>query len=112
MKSTIIKFLLLLTILSFISIISFPRKPSSHHFSINVTPLDAGMINFPIATHIFYNTDPGFLQQAPASGGTGTYLYQWQSSPDANTWTDIPGETNPDFDPGTMTTTTYFRRSV
>ncbi|UOQ82483.1 PKD domain-containing protein [Hymenobacter sp. 5414T-23] len=49
---------------------------------------------------------------APATGGTGTFAYQWESSPDNVTWTPISGATNPEFAPGILTTTTYFRRQV
>ncbi|RZK62617.1 MAG: PKD domain-containing protein, partial [Hymenobacter sp.] len=45
-----------------------------------------------------------------ASGGTGTYLYQWESSADNSTWTTIAGATSPDYAPGALTATTYFRR--
>ena len=49
---------------------------------------------------------------APASAGTGQFTYQWQSSPDNATWTDIGGATGPGFAPGALTATTYFRRLV
>ncbi|WP_324670953.1 gliding motility-associated C-terminal domain-containing protein [Hymenobacter sp. GOD-10R] len=47
-----------------------------------------------------------------ASGGTGTYVYQWESSPDNSTWTAIGGANNPTFAPSSLTATTYFRRRV
>lgn len=46
------------------------------------------------------------------SGGGGIYNYQWQSATDGNTWTDIPSATGKDFNPGTLTTTTWYRRVV
>ena len=49
---------------------------------------------------------------AGASGGTGTYAYQWQLSPDGTTFTDIGGATGPDYQPGTLAGVTYFRRAV
>jgi PKD repeat protein len=49
---------------------------------------------------------------ADASGGTGTFAYQWQASADNTTWTTIAGATNSTFAPGVLTTTTYFRRQV
>ncbi|QIL39608.1 hypothetical protein G7074_10165 [Pedobacter sp. HDW13] len=45
------------------------------------------------------------------TGGTGTYTYQWQSSPDGSTWTNIPSAINKDLTT-TATTSTYFRRLV
>ena len=38
--------------------------------------------------------------------------YQWQSSVDNSTWSDITGETSQDYSPGALTQTTYFRRVV
>jgi gliding motility-associated-like protein len=47
-----------------------------------------------------------------ASGGTGNFAYQWQSSPDNSTFTDIGGATGATYAPGALTATTYFRRQV
>ncbi|MGI4870364.1 MAG: gliding motility-associated C-terminal domain-containing protein [Janthinobacterium lividum] len=49
---------------------------------------------------------------APAGDGTGQFSYQWQSSPDNVTWTDIPGANAPSYAPGALSVTTYFRRLV
>jgi gliding motility-associated-like protein len=49
---------------------------------------------------------------AEASGGTGTYSYQWESSPDNVTWTAIGAATAATYVPGPLATTTYFRRQV
>lgn len=48
-----------------------------------------------------------------ASGSTGNFItYQWQSSPNNSTWTDIVGATGPTYAPGVLTVTTYYRRMV
>jgi gliding motility-associated-like protein len=49
---------------------------------------------------------------AEASGGTGTYSYQWESSPDNVTWTAVGAATAATYLPGPLATTTYFRRQV
>jgi hypothetical protein len=49
---------------------------------------------------------------APATGGTGSFSYQWQSSSNNSTWIDISGANGPGFTPGPLTVTTYFRRWV
>jgi gliding motility-associated-like protein len=49
---------------------------------------------------------------AAAGGGTGTYDYQWQSSPNNGNWTDVAGATSPTYAPGPVTATTYYRRRV
>ncbi len=62
---------------------------------------------------ICFNKAPSALTQLTSSaGGTGTYSYQWQSSPDNSTWTDISGATIEDFSPPTLTTNTWYRRNV
>ncbi len=56
---------------------------------------------------------PAFLTStAPASGGTGSYRYQWESSPNTTNWTDILGATGAGYAPGLLTATTYYRRRV
>jgi gliding motility-associated-like protein len=49
---------------------------------------------------------------AAAAGGAGTYVYQWESSPDNITWTALAGVTTPTCAPGPVAATTYFRRCV
>ena len=49
----------------------------------------------------------------PASGGAGTITYQWQSSPNGtSSWTNISGATGLTYSPGTVTSTTYYRRAA
>ncbi|RPD47085.1 PKD domain-containing protein [Hymenobacter sediminis] len=57
-------------------------------------------------------TAPTPLSGGGASGGTGAFAYQWESSADNSNWTAIPGATNPTFAPGQLNATTYFRRRV
>ncbi|HNY03299.1 MAG TPA: hypothetical protein PKG48_11955, partial [Bacteroidales bacterium] len=54
-------------------------------------------------------TAPALLTGTPPSNGTSP-VYQWQSSPDNVTFTDIPGATDLTYLPGTLTATTYFRQ--
>ncbi len=46
---------------------------------------------------------------ASETGGTGTFTYQWQSSPDGSTWANISGATNPTYTTPALTSTTYYR---
>ncbi len=53
-----------------------------------------------------------FLGATPG-GGDGTHLYQWQISSNSTTFSDITSATGKDYDPGNLTTGTYwFRRAV
>ncbi|HVW94736.1 MAG TPA: gliding motility-associated C-terminal domain-containing protein [Mucilaginibacter sp.] len=56
--------------------------------------------------------DMSVITGSSPSGGIGTYTYQWQSSPDNVTFTDISGATSIDYDPPALNQTTYFRRIV
>jgi hypothetical protein len=54
-----------------------------------------------------------FTSTTAAGGGTGTYSYQWQSSPNgSSSWTDISGATLATYSSGALTSTTFFRRNV
>jgi len=49
---------------------------------------------------------------ADASGGTGTYAYQWESSVDNRTWASIAGATSATYAPGATAALTYYRRGA
>ena len=57
-------------------------------------------------------TVPSLLTGPLASGGTGVYQYQWESSPDNLTWQAISGMTQPSYQPALPLSITYFRRKV
>jgi|GEM_PF-1436960 len=57
-------------------------------------------------------TPDALTSTSAATGGTGTFVYQWESSPDNATWTAIAGATSEIFATGPLTATTYFRRRV
>ncbi|MFN8417131.1 MAG: gliding motility-associated C-terminal domain-containing protein [Cytophagaceae bacterium] len=86
-------------------------SPVSGQVTMSVSPpVTAGTIGG--ATSICSGTSPGVLNEtAPTTGGSGTYTYKWQSSPDNSAWTDItPAATNATYTPPSLTATTYFRR--
>ncbi|WP_394990395.1 collagen-binding domain-containing protein, partial [Emticicia sp.] len=57
--------------------------------------------------------DPvAFTSSVAASGGWGILEYQWQSSPDNSTWTDISGAMAATYDAPTISSTTYYRRGA
>ena len=55
------------------------------------------------------NIVPSALTATPALGGSGSYSYQWESSPDGITWTPISGATTLSYSPPALTVTTYYR---
>ena len=65
----------------------------------------------PASQQINYGGSPGTMTVSGMTGGTGTYSYQWQSSPNSSfsTPTNV-GSNYPYYTPGTtLTATTYFR---
>lgn len=73
--------------------------------------LSAGSIS--AAQTICYNETPsGLTSTADASGGNSSYSYQWESSTDNSTWSDVSGATSSTYSPGALTTSTYYRRKV
>ncbi|MBK7710166.1 MAG: DUF4082 domain-containing protein [Bacteroidales bacterium] len=73
--------------------------------------LTAGSVG--TAQSICYNTVPAQLTQLTApSGGDGTYTFQWQSSANNSSWTNISGATSATYAPPALTATSYFRRTV
>ena len=61
---------------------------------------------------ICYGATPAPLTTTLPPAGSGSYTYQWQSSADAVTWTDITGATTDTYAPGALTATTYYRKMV
>ncbi|MBS1506686.1 MAG: hypothetical protein JSS79_08575 [Bacteroidetes bacterium] len=58
---------------------------------------------------INYGSAPGVLTVSAASGGNGTYTYQWQSSSAINgTYNAIAGATGTNYSPGSLLSTTYY----
>ena len=64
--------------------------------------------------NIAANSSPGVIVASVASGGncSGTYSYQWQSSTNGTTFTNISGAVSQNYTPPAITVTTYYRRKV
>lgn len=81
------------------------------HITVNprITAFDIGL---PAQGHdtICTGTAPAQLSGTPA-GGLGTFTYAWASSADNSTFTPLT-ETGMTYQPGILTTTTWFRRTV
>jgi gliding motility-associated-like protein len=56
--------------------------------------------------------NPIALTLQASTPGTGANFYQWQSSTNGTTWTDIPGATLPTYTTPNLSTQTYFRTKV
>jgi hypothetical protein len=76
------------------------------------SPLTANAIVCPEATTFCLSGNAGIITGAQPEGGSGEYSYQWQISSDNSTWSDIDGATAMSYDPGTVYSTTRYRRVV
>ncbi|MRR19048.1 gliding motility-associated C-terminal domain-containing protein [bacterium] len=86
---------------------------TSNDIIITVNPRITGFdIGMPAQGHdtICTGTTPALLTGTPA-GGLGTYTYAWASSTDNVNFTSLAATTQ-SYQPGTLTVTTWFRRTV
>ncbi|WP_158827893.1 PKD domain-containing protein [Mucilaginibacter lacusdianchii] len=64
------------------------------------------------ASQTCVNTTAGVLNGLVPNGGGGNYAYQWQSSTNGTTWTNIPGATDVSYATPILTATIQYRRLV
>jgi len=69
-------------------------------------------ITAPAITTFCVNGDPAVITGSTPTGGSGIYTYQWQSSADNVTFTDIAAATAITYDPPVINATTYYHRVV
>ncbi|MBB6237388.1 PKD repeat protein [Pedobacter sp. AK013] len=83
----------------------------SNSLQITVLP---GLTNNTISAdqNICIGVAAAALTGAIPSGGSGTYVYQWQSSLNGTAWSDVLGANSVNFTPPTPTVSIYYRRSV
>ena len=86
-------------------------SPSRRTVTVTVTP---GISNNSITSNqtICSGTVPTILTGSVPTGGGGGYTYQWERSEDGTNFTNIAGATAQSYTPGSLTTTTSFRRKV
>lgn len=83
----------------------------SNSLQIIVLP---GLTNNTISAdqNICIGTVAATLTGTTPSGGSGTYVYQWQSSLNGTAWSDVLGANSVSFTPPTPIVSIYYRRSV
>ena len=84
---------------------------TSNVVKMTVLPsLDPGAIAG--TTKICYNGNANLSSTADASGGVGTFSYQWENSADGSSWNAISSATTTTYNATALTATAYFRRKV
>ena len=78
---------------------------------VNVYPHLTGATLGGGSSPINNNTSPGTLSVSNVNGGMcgGNYQYTWKQSTDNITFTTIPGVSGGSYNPGNLTTTTYYQ---
>ncbi|MBC5993405.1 gliding motility-associated C-terminal domain-containing protein [Pontibacter cellulosilyticus] len=86
-------------------------SPSRRTVTVTVTP---GISNNSITANqtICSGTTPTALAGSVPTGGGGGYTFQWERSEDGTNFTAIASATAQNYTPGSLTTTTWFRRKV
>jgi len=75
-------------------------------------PLNNNSITPPAVVTFCSNGTPSTITGDVPTGGNGVYAYTWQSSTDDIIYTDIPGATGQNYNPGPISVTTYYHRTI
>ena len=78
--------------------------------TINVNPVFTPGTIGDNQTIVFNNIPQKLDVSTVATGGTGSFTYQWQKSIDNSTWTNITSANDPFYQPTATSQTTYFKR--
>src|ERR1035437_903209 len=93
----------------------FRRLSTSTCGTIYTSPVYVGVYqnlsvnNITGAQTICYNSKPAAIYSNGIGGGNGNYTYQWQSSTDNATWSNVPSANSQVYLPPVLTQTTYYR---
>jgi hypothetical protein len=92
------------------SVVTAGNCVNSATFAVTVLPaFNPGAISGGANATVCLNFDPSVLS-ANATGGAGTYSYQWQASPaGCNSWANINGANGATFDPPAVSATICYR---
>ncbi len=76
---------------------------------VTVYPQIQGTVSPSTRSGVLCDNPCDTLKLGSVSGGNGSYTYQWQSSPNNSTWTNISGATGTSYSPGDVTALTYYQ---
>ncbi len=78
-----------------------------------IYPINQNYIQSPSISSFCITGSPGFIPASiPGGGNCADYNYQWQQSADNVNFTNIAGAIAANYNPGTLTATTYYKRIV
>jgi gliding motility-associated-like protein len=76
-----------------------------------VPPIANNVITAPAINHFCVTATNATITGSLPTGGSGAYVYQWQSSTDSVNFVPITGAIGQNYTPDTLKATTYFQRS-
>jgi hypothetical protein len=82
----------------------------SNSILITIVPIIVNAISN--STPICFGATAPLIGNSVATGGNGTYSYQWQDSSNGSSWTNISGAILSNYSPGILTSTKFYRRLV
>jgi gliding motility-associated-like protein/uncharacterized repeat protein (TIGR01451 family) len=86
---------------------------ASNVVTITIQPaISANVITAPDTTSFCGFGDAALIIGSAPAGGSGVYAFQWQSSLDSSTWSDIAGASGQSYEPVPVAPTVYYRRLV
>lgn len=86
-------------------------KYKSINWSIEIIDPDISNNSISGNQSIITGQAPSTITGSNPSGGSGSYNYQWQKKT-TGSWSSISGATSQDYSPGSLTTSTQYRRVV
>ena len=80
--------------------------------TVQVYSISGGQIGYDQSI-VFFDDPSALVSLSPASGGLGTFNYQWkQSNNGGQSWSDITGATSTGYDPPNLSSITKYTRSA
>ncbi|HYG04526.1 MAG TPA: Ig-like domain-containing protein, partial [Chryseosolibacter sp.] len=95
-----------------ISAVSCTAILTATHAVTITTTITNNTITAPTTSTFCQSGDPDAIAGSDPAGGNGAYTYQWMTSTDNVTYTNVSGATEKSYNPGTITSTTYYKRVV
>lgn len=94
-----------------ISVLGLPVYDSYYMITVQpILPILNNSITAPAVAGFCGTGSPAAILGTVPSSGNAVFLYQWQSSSDNSVFNNIDGANAKDYLPGSLSTTTYFRR--
>jgi hypothetical protein len=94
-------------------ITAFGTTAPSLNIPVSWTALTGGAISAPTSQIIWSGATPAQINASlPTNGNCAGYSYQWYYSTNGTSWSPVSGATGQNYQPGILSTTTYYKRNA